>query len=67
MKANQVSEHFDFMTERIFIKIACGGTLGSIPWGLIGTCSNVSHVMLKEQKLFVPLPHLNPFFEYFSF
>ena len=28
MKANQESEHFDFIIERIFIRIACGVHFG---------------------------------------
>ena len=44
MKTNQVPGHFDFTIERILIKIACAGALRLIPWGLIGTRSNVSYV-----------------------
>ena len=46
MKANQVSEHFDFIIKMSFIKIACGGgggTLRFILLGLIGTCQSEPH------------------------
>ena len=36
--------HFDFMIEKNFIKIACGGVVGCIPSGPIETCPSVPHV-----------------------
>ena len=62
MQANQVSEHFDFMIETTFMKIACWGALGFMPCGLIGTCPSVPHaytyIMLIKQKLFLFLASL---------
>ena len=43
MKACQVPGILYFMMERIFIKIACSGTLRSIVWRPIGTFPNATH------------------------
>ena len=57
MKRNSVLGHFYFVIEKISIKIACAGTLGLIPWGLISTRSNVSYactyvMLLKQEFIF---------------
>ena len=65
MKANEVLEHFDFMIEMIFIKIACGGTSKFIQWRVIGTCPSApnAYIMLIEQifMLIVAPPPYNIF------
>ena len=58
MKASQLSEHFDFIIEDIFMKIPCRAHWDlCIPRGLIGTCFNMPHaytyIMLIEKKLFL--------------
>ena len=68
MKANQVSEHFDFIIENFFTKIACESTLEFILWGHIGTCPNVPHAytyIILKSKIFLFLSPLRiSFFEH---